>query len=389
MIDVLCTSWLPRDARSGVLTYMRKLRDYFQDDPQIRLTFLLVDDAPRPWRILAAIVRRLIRSLAFIDPCFIEWSFEVRYRLLIRGALGRYRHTSFDLINAQDVLSGHTAKRFFGNKVPLVLTCHFNNDPVQEDMLRYGLKPHSKRSLTNRYKRRFREVDEFIFVAGFTIRTAAFLLPPDARTTVIYNGLDFPVLQPGRGKDMPDVCTAGDPGCPMLRILNTGFVDERKNQKLFIPIAKELLRRNFRDFRITLVGLGPELETLRATVDKEGLGDFIHFAGWSDDIPAFLRQTDLYIHTSLLDTCPYSVVEAVAAGVPALAFHVGGLPEMLPGDTLFAPNDHISMVDYLLDHVESLPAIGARQYEHAKQDFSRTVQVGRLRAIYTSYQPNS
>ena len=375
MINVLCTSWLPRDARSGVLTYMRKLRDYFQDDPSVRLTFLLVDDAPRPWRILAGFVRRLIRSLAFIDPCFIEWSFEVRYRLLIRGALGRYRHTSFDLINAQDVLSGHTAKRFFNDEVPLVLTCHFNNDPVEEDMLRYGLKPHSKRQLTRRYKRRFREVDEFIFVAGFTIRTAAFLLPPDARTTVIYNGLDFPA--PFRG---PREST-------MLRILNTGFVDERKNQKLFIPIARELLRRNFRDFRITLVGLGPELETLRAIVDKEGLGEHIHFAGWSDDIPAFLRQTDLYIHTSLLDTCPYSVVEAVAAGVPALAFHVGGLPEMLPGDTLFAPNDHIGMVDYLLDHVESLPAIGARQHELAKLDFSRAVQVDRLRAIYSAYKP--
>ena len=372
MTRILVTSWLPRNAKSGVATYMRKLRDYFNDDPEIELTFLLVDEAPLPWRLLAAFVRRAIRCLAFLDPKFIELSFEYRYRILVRGGLSRYRNTHFDLINAQDVLSGYTAKRFFGNRVPLVLTCHFNNNPVEEDMLRYGLKAGNRHYLTRRYKRKFSAVDEFIFVAGFTIRTADFLLPKDARTTVIYNGLDFGATR-SRTRN------------GRLSILNTGFVERRKNQQLFIPIAKELLRRDFQEFRITLVGQGPDLDRLRSLVAKEGLDDYIHFAGWSDNIPAFLEDADLYIHTSLLDTCPYSVVEAIAAGVPALAFNVGGLPEMLPQDTLFSPNDHVGMVDYLLGNQQTLPTIGARQYERAKTDFSRTVQVERLRSIYTQY----
>ncbi len=372
MTKILVTSWLPCDAKSGVGTYMRKLRDYFKNDPGIELTFLLVDEAPLPWRILAAIVRRMIRSLAFLNPKFIELSFEYRYRILIRGGLTRHRHTTFDLINAQDILSGYTAKRFFDNRIPMVLTCHFNNNPVEEDMLRYGLKGSSRHYLTRRYRRKFSAVDEFIFVAGFTIRTAGFLLPKDARATVIYNGLDFAVPRPRSCNDR-------------LSILNTGYVEQRKNQQLFIPIAKELLRRDFRQFRITLVGQGPDLERLRTIVAREGLTEYIEFAGWSDNIPAFLEAADLYIHTSLLDTCPYSVVEAIAAGVPALAFNVGGLPEMLPRDSLFSPNDHIGMVDYLLDNKGQLAAIGARQCERAKTDFSRTVQVERLRSIYTKY----
>lgn len=373
MTKILVTSWLPRDAKSGVGTYMRKLRDYFSGDPEIELTFLLVDEAPLPWRILGAIVRRLIRSLAFLDPKFIELSFEYRYRILIRGGLARYRDTHFDCVNAQDILSGYTAKQFFGGRIPLILTCHFNNNPVEEDMLRYGLRPGSRRYLTDRYKRKFAAVDEFIFVAGFTIRTAGFLLPQDARTTVIYNGLDFAAPRPR-------------PRTGLLSILNTGYVEQRKNQQLFISIAKELLRRDFKQFRITLVGQGPDLERLRSIVTHEGLTGYIEFAGWSDNIPAFLETADLYIHTSLLDTCPYSVVEAIAAGVPALAFNVGGLPEMLPQDTLFSPNDHIGMVDYVLGNQERLAAIGARQYERAKTDFSRTVQIGRLRSIYTKYK---
>jgi glycosyltransferase involved in cell wall biosynthesis len=163
-------------------------------------------------------------------------------------------------------------------------------------------------------------------------------------------------------------------------------VEERKNQQLFIPMAKELLRRNFNSFRITLVGLGPDLERLRAIVSQEGLTEYIHFAGWSNNVPAFLENADLYIHTSLLETCPYSVMEAIAAGVPTLAFNVGGLPEMLPQDTLFEPNDHIGMVEYLLGNKDALETIRTRQYERAKKDFSRTEQVKRLRSVYMRYK---
>ncbi len=370
MRTILVTSWLPRNAKSGVGTYMRKLSEFFRNDPDIRLTFLQVDDAPRAWRWIAGLARRIIRLAAFIDPKFIELSFEVRYRLLIRGALSRYRDHHFDLINAQDILSGYTAKKFFKNKTPLMLTCHFNGNPVEEDILRYGLKESARPYLERRYKRKFRAVDEFIFVAAYTKTTVGYLLPESARSRVIYNGLDF-----SRTFHRP----AGIPG---LSIVNTGHVEDRKNQKLFIPIAKELLRRKYEDFQITIVGHGPALDSLQDAVEKEGLTGHFQFTGWSNDVTRWLTGAHLYIHTSLHDTCPYSVVEAMAAGVPVLAFKVGGLPEMLPEDCLFAPNDHVAMVNYFLDNLEKLPAIGERQYDKAKTDFSDTVQVERLSAAW-------
>jgi glycosyltransferase involved in cell wall biosynthesis len=367
---ILCTSWLPADAKSGVSTYIRNLRRFFEKDPEIRISFLSVDDAPLFWRVLAGLARRIVRIPAFIDRRFIELSFEIRYRLLIRGALSRHRRHRFDLINAQDILSGHTAKKFFRGKTPLVLTCHFNDSPVEEDILRYRLNPRAKVYLENRYKAKFRHVDRFIFVAAYTIRKVRPLLPEEARTTVIYNGLDF---------SHPRRKTTGH---AVLSILNTGHVEERKNQRLFIPIAGELLRRGFSDFRITIVGQGPDLAFLESTVAQEGLGDHILFAGWTDDIATCLADADVYIHTSLNDTCPYSVVEAIAARIPVLAFNVGGLPEMLPEDCLFAPNDHVALVDHLLDNIRRLPDLAARQFERAKDDFSHTVQIERLRSIY-------
>jgi glycosyltransferase involved in cell wall biosynthesis len=355
---------------SGVSTYIRNLRRYFDRDPDIRISYLSVDDAPLFWRMLAGLARRIVRIPAFIDRRFLELSFEVRYRLLIRGALTRHRHHQFDLINAQDILSGHAAKRFFGYKTPLVLTCHFNDSPVEEDVLRYRLDSRSGSYLERRYKRKFRSVDRFIFVAAYTIRKVRPLLPEDASTTVIPNGVDFTPPLPKSAPTRP------------LSILNTGHVEERKNQRLFIPLANELLRRGFGDFRITIVGHGPDLAHLEEAVAQAGLDRYFHFTGWTDNISAWLADADLYIHTSLNDTCPYSVVEAIAAHIPVLAFNVGGLPEMLPADCLFAPNDYVSMVDYLLDHRERLPALANRQNDVAKNEFSHTVQIARLRSIY-------
>ena len=329
MKHILCTSWLPADAKSGVSTYIRNLRCYFDKDPEIRISFLSVDDAPFGWRLLAGLARRIVRLPAFIDRRFIELSFEVRLRLLIRGALSRHRNHRFDLINAQDILSGYTAKKFFRGKTPLILTCHFNDSPVEEDMLRYRLDRPSRSYLERRYSRKFRSVDRFIFVAAYTIRKVCPLLPEGARTTVIYNGLDF---------SRPRRITIRN---RKLSILNTGHIEDRKNQRLFVPIACELLRRGFRDFRITIVGQGPGFTRLKEEISREGLDDYIHLAGWSDNVSQWLADTDLYIHTSLKDTCPYSVVEAIAARIPVLAFNVGGLPEMVPDDCLFAPNDHI------------------------------------------------
>lgn len=370
-MNILCVSMLSEQTPSGVITYIRNLRRYFQDNSDIHITFASIDDTPWFWARIAGLVRRIIHILSFGNPAMIEYSFDVKARILVWFALRRFRKGSYDLIHAQDILSGYTAKTVFKGKIPLVLTCHFNDSPVEENMLMYHLPETARLSQVRRYTRRFSQVDQFVYVAGYTVSTSRYLLQEDANITVIYNGLDFShPLHPDAGKDA------------FFSILNTGHVEARKNQKLFIPIAKELIRQNFRDFRITLVGTGPDLEELKGSVAREGLASWFRFAGWSDNIPAYLAVADLYIHTSINDICPYSVMEAVASGIPALALRVGGLPEMLPEDCLFAVNDYQAIASWLVENVDKLPAIAERQYRQARPDFSYTNQVEKLTDVY-------
>jgi glycosyltransferase involved in cell wall biosynthesis len=371
MINVLCTSYLSGKARSGVSTYTRNLGRYFEQDPAIRITFATVDDTPPFWARIAGLARRVISGLSFGNNDLIEYSFEVKNRLLIYFALFKFRKKKFDVIHAQDILSGHVAKRFFADRVPLVLTCHFNDSPVEEDLLRYRMKADSRIYLERRYRRKFSRVDEFVFVAAYTIGSVKYLLPDDASTTVIYNGLDL--------SKAPVKINNG----PVFSILNTGHVEDRKNQKLFIPIAKELIRRGFTNFRIDIVGHGPALDDLQDSVSEEGLEGHFFFAGWSDNIPAWLATADLYIHTALNDVCPYSVVEAIAARVPVLALRVGGLPEILPQKYLFEVNDHAGLVSCLMDNGSRLAEMASDQLDNISEEFSYHTQVEKLSAVYS------
>jgi glycosyltransferase involved in cell wall biosynthesis len=81
--------------------------------------------------------------------------------------------------------------------------------------------------------------------------------------------------------------------------------------------------------RFLLVGSGPEEARLRERVRSEGLGDQVAFAGFREDIAEVLAACDLVVHPSRADALPTALIHALAAGVPAVATSVGGIPEVV------------------------------------------------------------
>jgi glycosyltransferase involved in cell wall biosynthesis len=54
------------------------------------------------------------------------------------------------------------------------------------------------------------------------------------------------------------------------------------------------------------------------------------FTGWQDDISALLSRLDLVVVPSAsIDSLPRIIFESFAAGVPVVAFPVGGIPEII------------------------------------------------------------
>ncbi len=85
------------------------------------------------------------------------------------------------------------------------------------------------------------------------------------------------------------------------------------------------------DTCLALVGGGPELENLRDQVEHSGFAERVRFFGKVDFtlVPAYLQLADVFVTASQTEVHPFSLIEALASGVPALGIQSPGV-----GDTI-------------------------------------------------------
>ncbi len=87
--------------------------------------------------------------------------------------------------------------------------------------------------------------------------------------------------------------------------------------------------------RLILLGNGSQADRLRARIEAAGLVDKVHFGGQvqNDALPDFYRAADLYVSASHSDGSSVSLMEAMAAGLPALVSDIPGNREWVtPGE---------------------------------------------------------
>ncbi len=82
---------------------------------------------------------------------------------------------------------------------------------------------------------------------------------------------------------------------------------------------------------LALVGGGPLEDDLRRQVDRLGLAGQVHFLGRqpNEAIPGLVAAADAFITASASEGHPITVIEALAAGQPVVAFDVPGIQETI------------------------------------------------------------
>lgn len=75
---------------------------------------------------------------------------------------------------------------------------------------------------------------------------------------------------------------------------------------------------------LAVLGTGPLDRPLREAARQLGLADRVHFTGWWTDIPAALADLDVVVVARHDDATPAGLLEAVAAGRPAVAADAPG-----------------------------------------------------------------
>ncbi len=75
-----------------------------------------------------------------------------------------------------------------------------------------------------------------------------------------------------------------------------------------------------RPSRLVLVGSGPERDALQAKAQELGVADMVHFAGYQENVYPWLRRANVLALSSVLESFPTVIVEAMAVGTPVVAF---------------------------------------------------------------------
>jgi glycosyltransferase involved in cell wall biosynthesis len=149
-----------------------------------------------------------------------------------------------------------------------------------------------------------------------------------SRVRVIHNGADTAAFRPG-GDDTairqelgipPDALVVGH----VARL--TPWKGQRYLLEAFARLAPELSRA-----RLLLVGApvfdGASYErSLKARAASLGLVDRVIFTGYRRDVAKVLAAIDVLVYPSLeKDNCPLALLEAMAAGLPVIAFDIEGV----------------------------------------------------------------
>ncbi len=171
------------------------------------------------------------------------------------------------------------------------------------------------------------------------------------RLHLVYHGVDVAELTPAP-HDL-----VGDPSL----ILSVGRLVEKKGFPVLLRAAA-LLRKQGVDFRLRIVGSGPDEADLKRLAVGLALEDYVQFVGplpHEELIPLF-READLFVLASVVasdgdrDGLPNVLLEALALGVPAIGTRVSAIPELIeheetgllakPGD----PSDLAEQMERLL-----------------------------------------
>lgn len=147
---------------------------------------------------------------------------------------------------------------------------------------------------------------------------------PAERVRTLYNGIAL----------APFAAAAPPPGGRTLVLGSVGRLTPLKGHEVAVACVADLAARGV-DARLVVAGAAAREApghdaALRAHARALGVAGRVEVVSPFSDLVALLGRLDLVLHASVLpDSLPTTLIEAMAAGRPAVATRVGGVPELV------------------------------------------------------------
>ncbi len=142
------------------------------------------------------------------------------------------------------------------------------------------------------------------------------------------------------------------------RTRTLGFVGRlvpEKGVEVLLRAGAQLLERGLHQWRLDIVGGGPQRAALERLAGSLGLSEHVTFAGQlpSTQMPAFYRQLDVLIAPSLTrpnwqEQFGRVLIEAMACGVATVGSDSGAIPDVIGDSGLITPEGDVTALSHAL-----------------------------------------
>jgi len=201
------------------------------------------------------------------------------------------------------------------------------------------------------------------------------------QVVVIGNGLppsafaDAPAAIPR----LPGVLRVG-----MIARMNT----PSKNHAAILRVAARLKSKH-PAAEFLLIGDGPLRPQLEREAERLGVGKQVRFLGDRFDMPAVLASLDISVLPSASESLSNAILESMAAGLPVVAYRVGGNGELLGDERgiLVRQEDEEALVgslERLLEDQRLRAELGRKAKQFARENFSLERIRARYEDLYTT-----
>ncbi len=139
---------------------------------------------------------------------------------------------------------------------------------------------------------------------------------------------------------------------------------------------------------LVLIGSGenPNKEKIEKYIQKHQIKN-IHLIEYLPNAAKHLKAFDIFVLPSLKEGLPYTIIEAMAAKIPIIATHIGGIPEILKPDSgilIKTENSRIlaEKIKELIQNPEIKEKMITQARKKAEKEFSLEQMLAKTKQIY-------
>lgn len=297
--------------------------DFMSENKNIHINFIFVDNEKYADRYIHA---KGIFKILYLKKYANKWfeSVNIKLRMLFKennyDIIYRVTPNSFRIMPD---LSEFTCKKILGpvggaQEIPINLRCICKG---KNKIIEFIHRKENEKILKN--KKYIKKINDFDYIMCCNDETFIALKS-------IYNRDTIKCIT-DVGITENDINTNVKEHNKYVNFLWVGRFMFRKGLDLLIDVIKDLKDYNF---KLTLVGNGPDLEHIKLLVNQYDLNDKVIFTGRvaKSEVNKYYRNCDVFLFPSLRESSGNVLAESLANGLPVIGLNIAGAKAIVPNN---------------------------------------------------------